>query len=143
MSLLKINKLFVSKDGKSVYSETFHDGINIIRGHNSTGKSTISNFIFYVLGGEFIEWLPEAGGCDFVIAEVKINGVTITIKREIDSKQRRPMYLFIGDMEKALKSNIEGWNLYPYNKTKINDINKNPNPILTGLNEGIALVKIG
>lgn len=117
MSYLKLNRLQVIKDSKAVFDEEFHNGINIIRGHNSTGKSTISNFIFFALGGEFVDWLPEAASCDFVIAELEINGALITVKREIDNTQRRPMSIFIGEFEKAISSNYEGWNVYPYNKT--------------------------
>lgn len=116
MSFLKINQLQVIKEGKTVYNEVFHSGINIIRGDNSSGKSTISNFIFYVLGGEFVDWLPEASSCDYVIAEIEINGSVITIKREIENVQRRSMSIFIGPVLKALSSNYEGWNVYPYNK---------------------------
>ena len=49
MSYLKLNRLQVIKEGTPVFNEEFHNGINIIRGHNSTGKSTISNFIFFAL----------------------------------------------------------------------------------------------
>lgn len=117
MNLLKLNELRVIKGGRTVFQEEFHRGINIIRGHNSTGKSTISNFIFFVLGGEFVDWLPEAASCDYVIAEIEINGAPITVKRDIDNVQRRPMSIFIGELQKAISSNYEGWNIYPYNKT--------------------------
>jgi DNA repair exonuclease SbcCD ATPase subunit len=81
MSFLKINQLVVTRDGENVYSQEYHEGLNIIRGHNSTGKSTIANFIFFALGGEFTDWLPEAASCDYVIAEIEINGANITLKR--------------------------------------------------------------
>ncbi|MBI5539786.1 MAG: AAA family ATPase [Bacteroidia bacterium] len=118
MSFLKINKLLVTKDGKSVYQENFHNGINIIRGDNSSGKSTISNFIFFGLGGEFIDWLPEAGNCDFVFVEVELNDVVITLKRQIESKQMRPMMIYWGELNKAIVSNFEGWNIYSYKRTE-------------------------
>jgi hypothetical protein len=118
MSFLKLNKLLVSKDGVSVYSEEFHNGINIIRGHNSTGKSTVSNFIFYVLGGEFVDWLPEAASCNYVVAEIEVNEVIITIKRDIENTQRRPMSIYFGNITNALASNISGWSIYPYSKTE-------------------------
>ena len=117
MSFLKINKLVVTRDGEYVYSQEYHEGLNIIRGHNSTGKSTISNFIFFALGGEFTDWLPEAASCDYVIAEIGINGANITVKREVSNTQRRPMAIFLGKMEKAMASNTIGWNIYPYSKS--------------------------
>jgi hypothetical protein len=117
MSFLKLNRLVVSKDGKNAYSQNFHEGLNIIRGHNSTGKSTISNFIFFALGGEFVDWLPEAASCNYVIAEIEINGAVITVKRDIENIQRRPMAIYFGDMEKAMSSNVAGWHIYPYSKT--------------------------
>jgi hypothetical protein len=121
MSYLKLNRLQVIKEGSPVFDEVFHNGINIIRGHNSTGKSTISNFIFFALGGEFVDWLPEAASCDFVIAELEINGALITIKRDIENTQRRPMSIFIGELEKATVSIYEGWHIYPYNKSDITE----------------------
>lgn len=117
MSFLKLNKLLVTKDSDTAYYEVFHNGINIIRGDNSSGKSTISNFIFFALGGEFINWLPEAGSCNFVYAEVELNGVILTLKREIEAKQMRPMSIFFGNLDDGLKSNYEGWQTYPYKKS--------------------------
>jgi hypothetical protein len=116
MSFLKLNILLMTKGGAPVYSEVFHSGVNIIRGDNSSGKSTLSNFIFYALGGDFIDWLPEAALCDFVYAELKINDIIITVKRPIEKHQRRPMWIFYGELEKALQYSFEGWHLHPYSK---------------------------
>jgi hypothetical protein len=117
MSFLKLNKLLVTKESDTAYYEVFHEGINIIRGDNSSGKSTISNFIFFALGGEFTNWLPEAVSCNYVYAEVELNGVTLTFKREIEAKQMKPMSIFFGKLEDGLKSNYEGWQTYPYRKS--------------------------
>lgn len=45
-SYLKLNRLVITKAGKQLYDEKFHDGINIIRGEHSVGKSTILDMIF-------------------------------------------------------------------------------------------------
>lgn len=116
MSLLILNKLLVTQDGNNVYSEEFHSGVNIIRGNNSSGKSTISNFIFFVLGGDFNNWLPEAANCDWVFAELSLNGAILTIKREITDKNLQPMLFFWGELEIALQSNYVGWKTYPYSR---------------------------
>jgi len=121
MSSLKLNQLLVSKNGKEVYNEKFHSGINIIRGHNSSGKSTVSNFIFFALGGEFLNWLPEALSCDFVVAEVTINDKILTLKRAISDSGRRPMAIYIGTLEQSLNSAINGWIVHPYNKNDNNE----------------------
>ncbi|MBC6112775.1 AAA family ATPase [Pedobacter fastidiosus] len=118
MSFLRLNRLVITKEGKEVYNEQFHNGINIIRGHNSSGKSTISNFIFYVLGGEFNTWLPEAISCDYVIAEVTINGKILTLKRDVDEKRSRPMSFYYGTYEESKVSLFDGWTLHQYNKSK-------------------------
>lgn len=48
---LEIKKLIVTARGESVFSADFHSGLNVIRGENSSGKSTIMDFLFYALGG--------------------------------------------------------------------------------------------
>ena len=35
-----------TRNGEIAYDEIFHKGINIIRGNNSSGKSTITHFMF-------------------------------------------------------------------------------------------------
>ena len=117
MSSLKLNELFIERDRRIAYREKFHSGVNIIRGDNSSGKSTISNFIFFALGGEFTDWLPEATSCNYVYAEVELNGVVITLKREIQRTQMRAMSIFFGGLEDSLKSNSDGWQTYSYKKS--------------------------
>jgi predicted ATPase len=99
---LFLNRLVVfTETSKIAYDEQFHDGINIIRGDNSSGKSTISHFIFYILGGAFNNWVKEAKRCSQVLAEVKMNGATLTLRREINvnentnkSSVTEPIYIF-------------------------------------------------
>lgn len=116
MTYLKVNRVIVYKKDKIVYDETFHHKINIIRGENGSGKSTIANFIYYGLGGDFVDWLPEAKSCDYVFIEVDINGKTLTLRREIVDKIMQPMQIFFGSVTDSLKSNITGWQNYGYKK---------------------------
>ena len=54
MNNLHLNRLIVyTNHGEVAYDEKFHQGINIICGDNSSGKSTITHFIFFALGGEY------------------------------------------------------------------------------------------
>ncbi|WP_046755693.1 AAA family ATPase [Kordia jejudonensis] len=118
MIKFKVNRLIITSQGNIVYDEPFHDGVNIIRGENGSGKSTIANALFYSIGGEFTDWLPEALQCDFTIVEVEINDSILTFKREISDKTMRPMQIFHGSIDKALKSNFDGWKVYGYRRSE-------------------------
>ena len=49
MNNLFLRRLVIyTNEGNIAYDETFHKGINIICGDNSSGKSTITHFIFFV-----------------------------------------------------------------------------------------------
>ena len=115
---LKLNRLIIfTKSGKIAYDENFNDGINIIRGQNSSGKSTIGNFIFYVLGGDFKKWTTASLQCGDVYAEVFINSEPITLKRVISEKGNQPMSIFWGTYEEAKKASSEGWQIYSYKRS--------------------------
>ncbi|AZB00154.1 hypothetical protein EG359_11195 [Chryseobacterium joostei] len=118
-------RLYIQTElGKVAYDERFHKGINIIRGDNSSGKSTITHFIFFVLGGAFGDFVPEARLCSFAIAEVEMNSVIFTVKRELikdeDGKinTQAPMYFYWGTMEESF-SPPEGktWQKFGYRTT--------------------------
>jgi hypothetical protein len=115
---LKINRLAIfTKSGQIAYDEVFHDGLNIIRGNNGAGKSTIGNFIFYVLGGDFKKWTTAALYCGDVYAEVQINSEPITIKRTVSNAGNQPMSIFWGTYEEAKVAGSEGWQIFPYRRT--------------------------
>lgn len=114
---LKLNKLIIfSQEGKIAYEQDFKNGVNIIRGHNSSGKSTIANFIFYVLGGDFTKWTSQALKCRDVIAEVEINDAKITLKRVVSDKIMQPMSIFWGSYEESKASGSENWEIFPYKR---------------------------
>lgn len=113
---LFLNRLIIfSNGGQKAYDESFKKGVNIIRGDNSSGKSTISHFIFYALGGSFTSWNRESKRCSSVYAEVEMNGVVLTIKRDVGESQVMPMYIYWGNYVDAIKATIEGqWHKFPY-----------------------------
>jgi len=114
---LIVNRLVILKSDKPVYDERFHVGVNIIRGKNSSGKSTIADFIFYALGGELTRLKYEAKTCDFTLIEVSLNGKVFTLKREIKENSRQGMDIYEGNIEDAQNSNIYEWLRYPYQAT--------------------------
>ncbi|MCG8332310.1 MAG: hypothetical protein MI974_31780 [Chitinophagales bacterium] len=116
---LMLRKLVIlNHQGAVLYDESFHEGLNIIRGKNSTGKSTISNFIFYVLGGDFFNWNSDALRCREVLAEIEINNAVLTLSRLVEKdKKQRPLSIFWGNYFEATKTRAEGWNTFPYRQT--------------------------
>jgi hypothetical protein len=116
-SFLMLKRLVVYSGEKVAYDESFHVGLNIIRGENSSGKSTILDFIFYVLGGEVAMWKDAASKCTAVSAEVDINGVVLTLQREVSSIGRRPMEIYYGPLEESKLHRFKDWKVFPYSSS--------------------------
>ena len=123
---LFLNRLCIyTENGEIAYDEKFHKGVNIIRGDNSSGKSTITHFIFFVLGGAFNDFVPEARLCSQSIAEVEMNGATFTIKREIVKDEKgnisthAPLYFFWGNMDESFNPPVDkSWQKFGYKTTE-------------------------
>jgi len=114
---LRIDRLVVFSGGQRVFDESFHTGLNIIRGENSSGKSTIMDFLFYGLGGDLFDWREAALNCDTIYLQAALNGAAITLSRDIIKQPMRPMRIFVGEMDDALVSASEGWQVFPYART--------------------------
>jgi len=115
-TLFLIRLVVKTHDNTIAYDQKFHNGVNIIRGKNSSGKSTIANFIFYALGGAYNNWTSEALKCKEVIAEILINGARITIKRNISESAFEPMSIYWNNFEESKKDSVN-WQTYPYKQT--------------------------
>lgn len=113
---LRVERLQVTARGAVVYDEQFHTGLNIIRGENSSGKSTIMDFIFYGLGGDLNNWRESAIRCDTVFLQVALNGGTATFSREVSDQPSRPMRIFLGTIDEAVGARLEEWQVYPYSR---------------------------
>lgn len=125
------NNLFLKRlviytnSGLIAYDEEFHKGVNIICGDNSSGKSTITHFIFFALGGEFNDFVPEARECQVVYAEIEANGTILTLKRYIEINERTQninsriaIHIFWGNFEESLNPPPQKyWQKYEYNTT--------------------------
>ena len=109
---LSLNRLRILRRGHIAYDQAFHEGVNIIRGQNGSGKSTIADFIFFILGGEFDDWKEAASECDEVQAEVLTPRGKLTLKRQT-SRSQEPMLVYFGPMSVASESSLEGWERFP------------------------------
>ncbi|MCS2609174.1 hypothetical protein [Halomonas dongshanensis] len=119
MDTLFVNRFIVKKSKKNVYDQVFGKSVNIIRGTNSIGKSTVMDLLFSCLGGDVPEdrWNKEAKSCDQMIAEIEINGHIITIERAIDPGSKPPIYFFSGTLLDSLKASRDDWQRYGLNRT--------------------------
>lgn len=109
-----VNRLYVfTADGKVAYDEEFHHGVNIIRGANSSGKSTITHLLFYGLGGEYTQFVTQARHCSRVMVEVSLDDAVLTLSRPIDLDTdgrvltQRGMTIYWGTLDEALQGNCE------------------------------------
>lgn len=109
-------------EGKVAYDERFHHGINIIRGENSSGKSTITHLLFYALGGDYTQFVSEARRCQRVWVEIDINGAVLTLSRPIEKDMagkvlsQRGMTIYWGSIDAALQSACRA-NIFGYKAT--------------------------
>lgn len=111
---LQLTRLSIHRKGHVMYDEGFHAGVNILHGDNGSGKSTITDFIYFALGGDLKEWREEASLADFVLAEIKAGEAVITLKREVAPTGARPMSIYFGPYDDALKADVRVWETFPY-----------------------------
>lgn len=113
---LRLNRLSVHRGGNTLYDEPFHEGVNIIHGDNGSGKSTIADFIYFVLGGDLKEWRKEAAFADFAVAEVTAGESTLTLKRDVAEESGRPMHIFFGAYARAMAGGPDQWEKFSYKR---------------------------
>jgi hypothetical protein len=109
-----LNRLMVFKKRGISYDQRFHAGVNVIRSSaNAVGKTTITDCLFHVLGGEGVKWTDAALSCKYVAAEVELNGIKVVLRREISEQKERPTFVFYGVLEDALNAVPQAWTMYP------------------------------
>ncbi|EDT6764415.1 AAA family ATPase [Salmonella enterica subsp. enterica] len=114
--LLQVERFVVVRNGNFVYDQTFHKGVNIIRGWNGTGKTTIVDLLSYALGSTITEWTQHQLYCDKVYIQVLLNGNRLTIKRDIIENGQAKMYLYEGTIDTSLPLTSQ-WTVYPYRRS--------------------------
>ncbi len=114
---LQLRKLRVLREKQIAYQADFHEGVNIIRGQNASGKSTVVDFIFYALGGDSVPWKSEALLCSEVRAELELNGLRMTVSRPVSDVARNPLSIYWGTLEAANAAPRSEWEIYPYQRS--------------------------
>jgi hypothetical protein len=117
---LIVKRLAVKRGASILYDEAYQTGVNVIRGDNSSGKSTILNFIFFALGGDLdrAAWSEHALLGHHVWLEVELNGNPAVLRRQIDVSSQSAMEILGGRYEDAVSAPIEVWHRYPYARSK-------------------------
>lgn len=111
---LQVREVVIYRGESHAYRASFHRGVNIISGENSSGKSTILSLIVYGLGADIASWSEHAKLCDRVSIEVSLNGNIVTLSRLISPQLGQPMEIFAGGLEAAESAPATEWLRYPY-----------------------------
>ncbi|HEI8004582.1 TPA: AAA family ATPase [Morganella morganii] len=114
----RVSELRVFQKGHQAFSCKFHKGVNVLRGRNSSGKTTIMDFLAYSLGAENIPWKPEALLCTETLTEVYLNDIPVCFKRElVANENQKPISFYMGGIESALNSTSNEWKKYPFKRS--------------------------
>ncbi len=88
---LNIMRLRVT--GKKTCDYKLRPGVNIFKGSNSTGKTTLIWFFDFVFGSKSKPFIPIIEkNCEYVYVDMKISGNYYTIKRDIETKDTIYVY---------------------------------------------------
>ncbi|MDY0993071.1 hypothetical protein SOM38_02935 [Pantoea agglomerans] len=113
---LLVERFVISRNESFVYDQNFHEGVNIIRGWNGTGKSTIVDLLSYALGAVITDWTQHQKYCDKVFVQVLLNDIRVTLKRDITDNGLSKMYVHEGTLNSAIKLDAQ-WTAYPYRRS--------------------------
>jgi len=114
---LQVSCLQAFQSGHLAFECAFHPGVNVVRGRNSSGKTTVLDLLAFSLGAENIRWKPEALRCTHTIVEVKLNDGYATLRRSVSDESQRPMEIFWGTLEDAAEAPIQSWERYPFKRS--------------------------
>ena len=116
-----VNRLVVKKNGNSVMDISFHAGLNVITGENSSGKTTAIRFIAYALGSESIRFNQVAQLCDDIYLEITANEAVVTLRRHVSTHLMQPLSIFWGGMQTAMDVGASMWQQYPFKRSESKD----------------------
>lgn len=111
---LKVERLLVKRGSLIVFDEVFHQGVNVLFGKNGSGKTSVIQLLMYGLGYEIPNWKDEAGLCDNIYVELKVNGSPVTIRRKNNGSTKQSMDFCFAEMNTAFVSPLTSWFNYPY-----------------------------
>jgi len=111
---LSVKRLYVKKGSQIAFDEVFHQGVNVLFGKNGSGKTSVIQLLMYGLGYEVPNWKDEAGLCDNIYVELRINGSPVTIRRKNNGSDKQSMDFCFSELDTALVSSLTSWFNHPY-----------------------------
>ncbi|CAN5267656.1 ATP-binding protein [soil metagenome] len=118
---LQLKRVRITAGNVVAFDERFHQGINLIEGENSSGKSTLFKIIYHGLGGAITpaQWTEAALRCDRVLVEVALGETVLTMARKIGERAASaPVLILAGTIDHALDgASIDDWQEYPYSRS--------------------------
>ncbi len=114
---IQVRRLSVFKGDFPIFDAEFHHGVNIVRGMNSSGKTTILDFLAYSLGAEFIPWKKEALLSDCSVVEVLLNDKAVTLRRVVNDRPMNPMFIFWGAYQAAIDAPFSKWEQFSFRRS--------------------------
>ena len=114
-----IERFRVTAAGKVVFDEAFSEGVNVLEGENSSGKSTLFKLVYFGLGGALTakQWTKAALKCDRVYLQLRIGKSSVTTSRKVAETGLPPVLVFDGTIAEALAAPIESWQEYSYSRS--------------------------
>ena len=102
-----IKKLRVrrTEGGLALNLEGLRRGLNVVRGDNSSGRTTLLQLFEFGLGANLrqSDFIPEIkDACDFLLLEVELNGVAFTITRKFYGASNIEVYQ--GEIDTPLRN---------------------------------------
>jgi hypothetical protein len=113
---LAVRRMIVLRQGTSVADISFHRGLNVITGENSSGKTTLIRFLAFSLGAENIKFNSTALLCDTTLCEVELNAAVLTLRRTVTDKPMSGLAIFWGPLSEALDAGITQWQSFGFRR---------------------------
>ena len=101
---LVIQKIRVTSDRGVALELDLKRGLNVIRGENSSGRTTLLKLFEFGLGADVVVarfFVPEVQECKRLLMQVELNGTSYTIERKFGRGSRHVM-VYQGDMDVLL-----------------------------------------